>query len=1140
MGTRLEFGILGPLEVRLDGAPVPIGGPRQRALLAMLLCDPNRVVSHDALIDGLLSDQPAASPDRMLRVQVWRLRKALAVGGDGPRLLARPPGYLLRVEAGELDLHVFERLVTEGRHALERDDPGRAAALLREAESLWRGRPLADLEFQPFARFEAVRLEELRISAVEDRIEAELALGRQAALCAELEKLVAEHPLRERLRGQLMLALYRAGRQADALAIYRAGRALLLEELALEPSLRLRQLERAILQQDVTLELPEPTPRRAGVAVLAAPPEMATAEVPRLSPASYHDRWRRRTQRAVLVVAIGAALAALAIAPGPGRPAYQPQALNGNVLALIAPGSGEWKATVPLQASPADVATGFGSLWVAEPDAGLIARVDLKHHRVVATIPVGRKPSGIVAAAGQLWVEDTSDGTVSRIDPGTDTVAQTVAVGNDPSDVVLNAGSVWVANHGDGTVMRIDPSTGRTQTLIRTGRGASGLAALGGTVWAANDESGTVTRIDARSGSVIRTIHVGDAPSALAAAAAKVWVLDPLDATLSRIDPRRDVVDATVALGGAPTAMTLLGSSVWVADRQHGTLLRVDSRHAAVTNAIHLGGRIRALAAAGGLWVAIEAAGADHRGGTLTNVSSSSVLDTIDPAASTSVNLTPPRLFGLTNDGLVTLNHMAGQDGARLVPDLALALPVPTENGRRYTFHLRPGIRYSTGAFLKASDVTHSFERLFELGSSGARYYALIAGASECSRAPASCDLSRGVVADDHADTVTFWLNQPDPDFLYKLTLTYADVLPASIPGREARNPLPATGPYMIASYVPGQELRMVRNPRFREWSAAAQPDGYPNQIVIRLGLTGPQATAAVADGEGDFLANVGTIPGNAAYFLSHHRSQIRVNPSMTTSALALNVTAPPFNDLRVRRALNLALDRNRIVAAYGGPIAATSTCQILPPQLPGYRRYCPYTSDPRPDGRYRSPDLVRAKRLVAASGTKGMKVIVWDSPSPEFTVDESKLTVTALRQLGYRSSLHLLPASTYFTYTNDSRNHAQVIDGGWSADYPSANDFIGKLTCGYFVPKDGLATTDASDFCDPAFDRQVARAASLQTTDLPAATALWARLDRQLTDLAIWLPTVTPNETDLISSRVGNYQYNPVWGALVDQMWTR
>src|SRR5262249_53577565 len=214
--------------------------------------------------------------------------------------------------------------------------------------------------------------------------------------------------------------------------------------------------------------------------------------------------------------------------------------------------------------------------------------------------------------------------------------------------------------------------------------------------------------------------------------------------------------------------------------------------------------------------------------------------------------------------------------------------------------------------------------------------------------------------------------------------------------------------------------------------------------------------------------------------------------------------------------------------------------CQILPPYLPGYRAYCPYTRGPAADGRWHGPDLARARRLVAASGTVGMKITVWNTPTPQANVAETRDTVTPRRHLGYRASLRLLPDSTYFTYTNDSRNHAQVIDGGWGADYPSADDFLGKLTCNHFAPRNGLATTDASEFCDSALDNQIARAAALQTTDPSAAAALWARLDHQLTNLAIWLPTVTPNETDLISARIGNYQYNPVWGALLDQLWVR
>jgi DNA-binding SARP family transcriptional activator/Tfp pilus assembly protein PilF len=277
--THLVFGILGPLEVRAGGTLVHIGGPRQRALLALLLCHANRVVSRDQLIDELLSDQPAESAERMLRVQVSRLRQALS-GCDGQaRVLTRSPGYQLRVEDGELDLQVFEQRVAAGRYELSHGDAGQAAVLLGEAQRLWRGRPLADLEFEPFARFEIQRLEALRLSVVEDRIEADLALGRHAALCPELEQLVAEHPLRERLRGQLMLALYRSGRQAEALGAYRAGRALLVAELAVEPGPVLRGLHEQVLAADPGLDLPAP----ARAAALAGQP--VPAVIPRELPA---------------------------------------------------------------------------------------------------------------------------------------------------------------------------------------------------------------------------------------------------------------------------------------------------------------------------------------------------------------------------------------------------------------------------------------------------------------------------------------------------------------------------------------------------------------------------------------------------------------------------------------------------------------------------------------------------------------------------------------------------------------------------------------------------------------------------------------------------------------------------------------
>ncbi len=1155
MGARPVFGVLGPLEVRLDGALVRVGGPRQRALLGLLLCHANRVVSRDQLIAELLGDQPAATADRMLRVQVSRLRKALGdVNGDGqPRLQTRPPGYLLHVADGELDLDVFEQQVAAGRQALADGNPGRAAGLLREAESLWRGRPLADLESEPFAGLEARRLETLRIQAVEDRIDTELALGRHAVLCPELEQLVTEHPMRERLRGQLMIALYRCGRQADALQTYQEGRSLLVEELAVEPGPQLRKLQLAVLEQDPALDLPPPAARQdarealspanvapdvaAGRSGVVADPPAAFRPGPGTMP---RPRPRRRIRWITLALGTAAALAALALVPL-SRHGTAQTPLNGNLVALVSASNGAVQATVPLRAPPASVATGAGSVWVAEPGAGLVVRIDPVRRAVEAAIPVGTRPTRVVAAGDQVWVLDQADRTLARIDPQTDTVAQTITPAGQPSDILLNAGSLWVSSGGSGSVLRIDPGTGRTRSVVRTGGNPSGLAATGGAVWVATGDSGLLARIDARTGQVTSRIRISDAPAAVVAGASGLWVLSPLDATVSRVDPRRQAATATIALGGQPAALAESGGSIWIGDRADGTLLRLAPGNDVVTR-FGLGGRVSALAAArGGLWVATDTAGASHRGGTLTTTDTiDGPVTTIDPGAATAEDLPPTQLFGLTNDGLITLNHVAGPQGTRLVPDLALAIPAPADGGRTYTFRLRPGIRYSTGALVRPSDVTHSFERLFRLGGAGAPYYQAISGAAGCRKAPAGCDLSRGIVADDHAGTVTFHLTQPDPDFLPKLTLAFADVLPATVPGREARAPLPATGPYMISRYVPGRELLMVRNPRFREWSTAAQPAAYPDRILIRLGLSGARAAAAVAGGRSDFLASIGQFPSGAAYF-KHYRSQLQINPQLITAFLFLNVNAPPFTDLRVRQAVNLALDRGRVVAGWGGPLAARPACQILPPGLAGYRRYCPWTRDPAADGRWHAPDLPRARRLVAASGTAGMKVTVWDvSPSPEGAIMEAAETVRALRQLGFRASLRLLPPSTYFAVTSDSRNHAQVIDGGWSADYASADDFIGKLTCAYFVPGDSVATDDASGFCDPSLDQQITRAAAEQTSNPAAAAGQWARLDRQLTDLAIWIPTVTPNMIDFLSSRVRNYQYNPVWGALIDQFWIR
>ena len=298
----MEFRLLGPLEVLHDGAEVPVRGARQRELLALLLLHAGQVVSSDRLMDALWGESQPAAGVTALRVRVSQLRKALGPGGG--RLVTRAPGYALLVEGGELDLQRFERALDRAAAALP-DEPAATARHAELALSEWRGAPLADIAYSSYAQAAIARLEELRAAALELRVEAELALGHHAQVIGELQQLVVEHPLRERMWAQLMLALYRDGRQADALAAYRAARRRLVDEVGIEPGPRLRAVESAILAQDPSLALgaaaTQPAPQRAVLALVDphAPEAAATSLGERLA--------RRNGQELIAVALVGEA-----------------------------------------------------------------------------------------------------------------------------------------------------------------------------------------------------------------------------------------------------------------------------------------------------------------------------------------------------------------------------------------------------------------------------------------------------------------------------------------------------------------------------------------------------------------------------------------------------------------------------------------------------------------------------------------------------------------------------------------------------------------------------------------------------------------------------------------------------------------
>jgi DNA-binding SARP family transcriptional activator len=246
----LEFRILGPLEVIGERGLISLAGPRQRATLAILLLNANRVVSVDQLADQLYAGAPPVTAVTQVQRQVSELRKLL---GSASVIETLPPGYLIRLSSDQLDVQGFERRIAEGRQALAHGEARSASRLFQEALALWRGAPLADLAYEPFAQIAIARLEELRVVALEHRIEADLRLGQDADLVPELEELISEHPLHERFRGQLMLALYRAGRQSQALEVYREARSALIGDLGLDPTPELQKLHRAILGHDPTL-----------------------------------------------------------------------------------------------------------------------------------------------------------------------------------------------------------------------------------------------------------------------------------------------------------------------------------------------------------------------------------------------------------------------------------------------------------------------------------------------------------------------------------------------------------------------------------------------------------------------------------------------------------------------------------------------------------------------------------------------------------------------------------------------------------------------------------------------------------------------------------------------------------------------
>ena len=601
----MRYRVLGSIEVADGGRPIAIGRGKPRLLLAALLIDANRGVSVDELIERLWAGEPPLTATKSVQVLVSQLRRAL--GREEASIATVGSGYMLRIKPGDMDIDRFEELLERGRGQLGEGRPRDAEATLDEALALWRGRAYEDVAYEDFAREEIARLEERRLVAMEERFEAMLAGGRHIDAVAGLERLVAEHPLRERVLRLLMLALYRTGRRADALAVYDAARRRLSEQLGIEPGEPLRRLHAAILEG-------------------AGTGEEAAARIDLEAPAS-RPRFPPR-----LIAAAGAALLAAAVAVGVathGEGSARVVRLHGDSVGLVQPGSGHVVGQFAVGVAPSQVVADAHVAWTVNADARTVSRIDLATGRV-RTLGTVATPTALALGGGSLWVSYANPlqeygmfsvgilrldptslqqsaqiplarqprggplpllvtprgvwvgtfGSADRIDPARDRADLRVPV-SDPqfgaSTLLALAqlrGAIWALTD-DRSVVQIDPASRKVRVLTKLDIPAFGTMVAGsGSLWVS--ELGRVWRLDPTRRQQPHDIITGVNASDIAFGDGAVWVTNEVTGALTRIDPATEHV-RSMQVGGAPTAVSVSAAGVLVAAASGSGGINADS-----------------------------------------------------------------------------------------------------------------------------------------------------------------------------------------------------------------------------------------------------------------------------------------------------------------------------------------------------------------------------------------------------------------------------------------------------------------------------------------------------------------------------------------------------------------------------------
>ena len=525
----------------------------------------------------------------------------------------------------------------------------------------------------------------------------------------------------------------------------------------------------------------------------------------------------------------------------------------------------------------------------------------------------------------------------------------------------------------------------------------------------------------------------------------------------------------------------------------------------------------------------------EHRGGTMRLVARSAA-GTLDPQVNYTLQYW--QIYQSVYSGLTAFKKGAGEAGFEVVSNLAEELPTVSNDGKTYTFKLRKGVKFSDGRDVTVKDVVGSFQRIFKVSSpTSGGFYSVIVGADACIATPANCTLEGGVSGDETAGTVTINLTRADPEFLFKLAVPHASILPADAPATDAGSvPIAGTGPYFFSAYDPNKGLTMSRNPHFKVWSESAMPDGYPDVVQYDFGLTDEAEVTAVMNGEADWmfdqpptdrLGEIGT----------KYKDQVYINTLTAWWYAPMNTRIAPFDNLKARQAVNYAIDREALVKLFGGPVLAAPVCQVLPPAFPAHVSYCPYTKDP--GEKWSAPDIEKAKQLVEESGTRGQKVTV----IVEDTAVSKSIGVylqSVLKEIGYDTDLKPISPNIQITYIQNTNNKVQISVSQWYQDYPAASNFLNVLFgCSSFT-EGSDSSINIAGFCDEKVEAKMKEAFVLAATDPEGANKIWTEVDRMVTDAAPAAPLFTPKHIDFVSKRLGNFQFNAQFYSMVTQSWVQ